>query len=91
MCFGIFFLFKFIFLEYECTFISANHTIYNIGYLEQTGKNAVILMKSNIFTNFLKKMQANGISWKKIIKNIFNRWRMLMHIILATFTLNVTE
>ena len=33
-----YFLFKFIFLVYECTFISTNHITYSIRYLEQTGK-----------------------------------------------------
>ena len=48
-----YFLFKFIFLAYECTFTSANHIIFYIGYLEKTGKKiAVILMKSNFLQFF---------------------------------------
>ena len=52
------FLFKVIFLAYECTFISANHIINNIGCLGQTGKNAVILMKSNFY-----KLSKNARKW----------------------------
>ena len=40
------FLFGFIFLAYECTFIYANHIIYIIGYLEQTGKKLQSLLYS---------------------------------------------
>ena len=47
------FLFQFISPAYNCVFISVNHIIYNIGYFKQTGKNAVILIKS-IFQIFLK-------------------------------------
>ena len=44
---------KFTFLAYECTFTSANHTIYNIGYFEQTGKKCSIFVKS-YFTFFFR-------------------------------------
>lgn len=36
--FGIHFLSKFVSLTYACTFMSANHVIYIIGYFKQTGK-----------------------------------------------------
>ena len=57
---------KFIFLAY-LYFTSANRTIYNIGYLEQTGKKCSIFVKS-YFTFFFiffekkktcKKMELN--------------------------------
>ena len=49
-------------------FISANHILYNIGYLEQTGENnSVILMKST-FYNFSKKYARKWNFMKK--KNI---------------------
>ena len=33
------FLYKLISLAFECTFISANHIIYDIEYFKQTGKS----------------------------------------------------
>ena len=43
-------------LAHGCTFISANHIIFNIGYLKQTGKkNCNYLDNKYIFTFFLKK------------------------------------
>ena len=51
-------------LDYECTPISANHMIYNVGYLEQTGKKCSHLDEKHFFLHFffLKEMQENGIS-----------------------------
>ena len=91
---------KFTFLAYECTFTSANHTIYDIGYLEQTGKKCSIFVKS-YFTNFFsrkkkKKKKKNNVQKmelnekKKKIQSILNRWGKHTHIILVMFTLYVT-
>ena len=49
MFFQIFYS-KFTFLAYECMFTSANHTIFNIGYLEKTDKKCSIFVKG-YFTN----------------------------------------
>ena len=70
------FLFKFIFLAYECNFISANHTIINIRYLEQTGKKCshsdekiffVLHFRFVFFSKKCKKMKFQG----KNLLNIF--------------------
>ena len=55
------FLLRFIFLAYECTFVCANHIIYKIGYLEQTGKKCRHL-DVKYFLQVFQKMQENRIS-----------------------------
>ena len=69
------FLFKFISIAYACTFMSANHIPYNIGYFKQIGKkkSAVILTKICFYIFYKKKEQEMEIHEKKIIKNMFNR------------------
>ena len=70
------FLCKFISLAYECTFISSNHIIYNIGYLKQTVE---ILMSSRYFFA-LKKRKMEFMKQKKTHKNMFNRWGIILHL-----------
>ena len=48
-------------------------------------KNAVFVMKSNCLQYFLKTCKKMKFHENKIIQNIFNRWGMLMHIILVWF------
>ena len=47
-------------------------------------------MKSNILQFFFKKIKKMEFH-EKLINNIFNRWGMIMHIILVKFTMCVTE
>ena len=48
------FLFKFKFLAYECTFISAIYIIYTIGCLKQTGKKECTYLDNKYFLHFFK-------------------------------------
>ena len=60
------FLCKFISLAYECTFISSNHIIYNIGYLKQT----VEILKSSRYFFALKKRKMEFYETKKKKKKL---------------------
>ena len=72
------------------TFISVNHIICNIGCLKKLVKNiAIISILSIIFFQILNARKQNFM--KNARKKTFNRWDMLLRIILIKLTLYLTE